>query len=124
MRLSAATDCDVVTNLAWKDLASVLRFGQRRVHADLQFARIGLRYANIDAHRVHVRHLEERHGGARSAGDERADIRVARGHHAVERCGDALEALQRPQAVHVGALGVDLRALSRGIAGLLVGGLL
>jgi len=73
-----------------------------------------LRHLHVDAHLVNVGDAEQLRSGAAAGAaagiDERADVGLARGHHAVERRGDVLEACQRLQAVDVALGGIDVGA--------------
>ena len=88
-----------------------------------------LRHLHVDAHLVNVgdaKQLRAAAAAGSAAGiDQRADVGLARGHHAVERRGDVLEAGQgrrrstSPWSAATSALAALSRALGAVVIGLL-----
>ena len=99
---ATSTDCEEASTVA-----ANVRFGYSGIVITalapiLIAGHIVLRHVDIDAQLGDVGHHEHRGPRAAAGIDQRADVGVARGDHAVERHGDLLVARQRLQPLDIG----------------------
>ena len=102
----------------------VLRHFQRRFHPVLELGRVGFRHRDVNPHLVNVGDREQRRRIDSVRSDQRTDVDVAGGHHAVERGHDVGERFLRFQPVDIRLSSVDLGGLCTLVAVLFVRGLL
>ena len=100
--------------------AWIFRHGDHGLGADPDRGHVGLRNVDVNAQLADVGYYEHRRPGATARIDQRADVGVARGDHAVERHGDLLEAGQRLQPLDIGLAGIHRSLLVGEIGGALV----
>ena len=107
-----------------EEFLRILRQLQFYGHARLQLIGIGLGHPDIDPHLMDIGHLEQFGVGAGAAGiDQGPDICLPRGHHAVERGNDALEAFQGRQPFDIRLRGRHQSLFCLRVPSFLIGGL-
>ena len=115
-----STDCEEASTVAVKGAVRIFRHRDHGLGADLDRGHVVLRHVDIDAQLGDVGHHEHRRARAAAGIDQRADVGVARGDHAVERHGDLLVAGERFEPLDIGLAGIDGGLLVGEVGGALV----
>jgi hypothetical protein len=100
--------------------ARIFRHIDHGLGADPDRRHVSLRNVDIDAQLADIGDHEHRWPRTAAGIDQRADVGVARGDHAVEGCCDLLVGRQRLQPLDIGLAGIHRRLLVGEIGGALV----